>query len=153
MSGHTLRNEGGAFDALGHRLHGGKVGRGKCSCGALSEMLFSRNARKRWHREHKTEVLAVEAQDEAERRAMERRWAEAEKARGAEGSLRFVATGSLPTDGTLEPFISAHSLVIEYRDGGIATLVVHGFDGISRLYEIEKAAIDITAWPAYRGSD
>jgi hypothetical protein len=59
VSGHTLRHEGGAhFSAGDRKWHDTGVGCGKCSCGALSEVLTSDYARKRWHREHKAAVLA-----------------------------------------------------------------------------------------------
>lgn len=56
VSGHTLRYEGQPFDGNGKKLHGVREGRGKCSCGALSDVLDSNNKRKRWHAEHKAEV-------------------------------------------------------------------------------------------------
>lgn len=61
VPGHTLRYEGAPFDARGRVLfslpfkHGGP-GRGKCSCGVLSDVLPSAGARQRWHRQHKAEV-------------------------------------------------------------------------------------------------
>lgn len=35
----------------------------KCECGAMSDVLPSTNARKRWHREHKVEVDRVSPED------------------------------------------------------------------------------------------
>lgn len=61
VSGHTLRDEGAVYTAEGHRRYLQNLtgyGHGMCSCGALSPVLPSRSARKRWHREHKAEVLA-----------------------------------------------------------------------------------------------
>jgi hypothetical protein len=59
VSGHTLHSEGAAFKFDGRFAYSDTGwGLGKCSCGVLSEMLPSRNARKRWHREHKAAVLA-----------------------------------------------------------------------------------------------
>jgi len=61
VTGHTLWFEGRGHNADGEPRYGlrGYLGydRGKCSCGVLSEPLPSAAARKRWHREHKQEVL------------------------------------------------------------------------------------------------
>lgn len=61
VAGHTLWYEGAPHDDRGHRIwrpYGSASGRGrgKCSCGALSEMEFTAAARKRWHAEHKQQV-------------------------------------------------------------------------------------------------
>lgn len=60
IPGHTLRFEGWAYDQHGEPFSGRNSpaeGRAKCSCGALSEVLPSTAARKRWHKEvHKPEV-------------------------------------------------------------------------------------------------
>lgn len=57
VRGHTLRHEGAAFKPNGYlSIYDQTHGHAKCSCGALSESLPSRNARKRWHRAHKEEV-------------------------------------------------------------------------------------------------
>jgi hypothetical protein len=60
VAGHTLISEGAAHDDSGRRIGYsvpfGTAGRGKCSCGTLSEPLPSTGARKRWHRDvHKPE--------------------------------------------------------------------------------------------------
>jgi hypothetical protein len=59
---HTLEWEGAPHDKRGHRLFGegrGAVGYGKCFCGVLSpDELPSAAARKRWHRQHKLDILA-----------------------------------------------------------------------------------------------
>lgn len=65
MPGHELFGEGAPHDARGKRLltmwgGTGGVGYGKCSCGKLSEMLYSGQARKKWHRAHK-EALRKES--------------------------------------------------------------------------------------------
>jgi hypothetical protein len=73
VSGHTLIDEGSAYNANGKRpwsLCANAAGYGKCSCGALSPELPSKNARKRWHRAHKAEVLAAAAQDDGSRGAI-----------------------------------------------------------------------------------
>lgn len=53
IPGHALISEGAAHDADGRRLYcpnnSGGSGRALCSCGALSEVLPSGAARKRWH--------------------------------------------------------------------------------------------------------
>lgn len=58
VKGHTLVREGWPHwsndDPLNFRS---KKGRGKCSCGAMSEWLGSTAQRKRWHKQHKAEVL------------------------------------------------------------------------------------------------
>lgn len=64
VPGHKLRNEGAGYNSRGvmYLLAGqydDRPNRGKCSCGALSEPQPSDAARKRWHREHKIEVLAA----------------------------------------------------------------------------------------------
>lgn len=61
--GHTLAFEGAAHDEHGTRLHihTGDTGRGKCSCGTLSEVLPSGTARKAWHRAHKDDVAAKQS--------------------------------------------------------------------------------------------
>lgn len=67
VSGHTLRNEGAAFerrDGHHYRINVWSTfgdGYGLCSCGARSPILSSGGARKRWHREHKAEILASDA--------------------------------------------------------------------------------------------
>lgn len=53
VAGHTLRNEGQAYDAAGWRT---RIGVGRCSCGEESPVLDSNAARKRWHREHKAQI-------------------------------------------------------------------------------------------------
>jgi hypothetical protein len=61
VAGHTLRAEGAPFDEAGAGPmyhYEGKVGRAKCSCGALSEMLPTNAARRRWHADHKAAVVA-----------------------------------------------------------------------------------------------
>lgn len=59
VKGHYLIGEGESFFGDGSRIWGRRsgMGCGKCSCGALSEKLPSDAARKRWHRQHKEEVL------------------------------------------------------------------------------------------------
>lgn len=51
LAGHTLPNEG-------RLIRGVWTGSTVCSCGAVSEILNSDNARKAWHREHKKELIA-----------------------------------------------------------------------------------------------
>ena len=75
MRGHGLAHEGAPHDLRGRRIPGhgaGGKGRGKCACGALSEVLPSGGARKRWHAAHKAEVvgLPVYTREEAAARAM-----------------------------------------------------------------------------------
>jgi hypothetical protein len=64
--GHALRHEGAPFDRDGKLIHGGGfihtsgVGRARCECGAMSEMLQSANQRKAWHRDvHKPAVASA----------------------------------------------------------------------------------------------
>lgn len=60
VPGHTLRFEGRAFvvNENGKNVFArGWHGRGLCSCGALGPMVTTVAARKRWHREHKAEVV------------------------------------------------------------------------------------------------
>lgn len=65
VTGHTLRSEGAAYDDHGRRINPATIdpysgaGRGKCSCGALSDVLDSGAARKRWHRQHKAEQVVA----------------------------------------------------------------------------------------------
>lgn len=59
VSGHTLRYEGAPIEKGGAWTTGGS-GRAGCSCGAKSPVLDSGGKRKRWHREHKAEVLAAQ---------------------------------------------------------------------------------------------
>lgn len=61
LAGHELQSEGAPYDSNGkltNILYGGTsgVGRGKCSCGALSPDLDSGNQRKAWHRDHKDQI-------------------------------------------------------------------------------------------------
>lgn len=63
LAGHELISEGAPFDIKGHPAfparssYGtGGTGRGKCSCGALSDVLDSGTKRKVWHRGHKEEI-------------------------------------------------------------------------------------------------
>jgi hypothetical protein len=62
VTGHTLRFEGAAYDDHGRRITGGTTagtGRGRCSCGTLSEVLDSANQRRAWHRQHKAEQVVA----------------------------------------------------------------------------------------------
>ena len=66
LSGHELYSEGAPFDALGRPVNvwqggTGGIGRGKCSCGEMSDVLNSGNKRKQWHREHKDTIRAEAA--------------------------------------------------------------------------------------------
>lgn len=65
VAGHELQFEGAAYVRTGNYYSrllmastGGR-GVGKCSCGAVSEMLDSGNKRKQWHRGHKTAIQAL----------------------------------------------------------------------------------------------
>ncbi len=66
LAGHSLVGEGAPHNDLGVRLRGEYSyghektpgGRGQCSCGALSDVVTTRAARKRWHAEHKAEIKA-----------------------------------------------------------------------------------------------
>lgn len=56
VAGHGLVGEGAAHDAAGKRTRD-TSGHALCSCGVLSDEPFdTAAARKRWHREHKTQV-------------------------------------------------------------------------------------------------
>jgi hypothetical protein len=62
IAGHALMNEGAAFDDSGIRAYHlyattGGIGRAKCECGEMSEVLTSVGARQYWHRLHKEDVL------------------------------------------------------------------------------------------------
>lgn len=67
VPGHTLRYEGAAFERAypsGRWIRTRDVeGVGMCSCGEVSPVLNSNNARKKWHREHKDEVRARSAEE------------------------------------------------------------------------------------------
>ena len=59
VKGHSLVGEGAAFTPAGERVLWNStsgVGHAFCSCGERSEALLSAAARKRWHRQHKTDV-------------------------------------------------------------------------------------------------
>lgn len=62
ITGHGLIREGAAHDDNGDLdtrtwvVNTSGAGRGKCQCGALSEVLPSGNARRAWHKVHKAEV-------------------------------------------------------------------------------------------------
>lgn len=60
LTGHELIFEGAPHDAQGRRIGfsgTGGEGRGRCSCGALSEVLASSTKRRGWHRDvHKAEI-------------------------------------------------------------------------------------------------
>lgn len=58
VSGHALRNEGAAYYDNGSQISYGdrSVGRAKCECGEMSEVLPSGAARRRWHAQHKLDV-------------------------------------------------------------------------------------------------
>ena len=65
LPGHELVSEGAPFEADGRssyptRWMGGTggTGRGKCSCGELSDVLYSGAKRKSWHRGHKDGIMA-----------------------------------------------------------------------------------------------
>jgi hypothetical protein len=64
VRGHTLVGEGSRHDEYGGRISiwdsvypDDKTGCGLCSCGEVSELLDSKNARMRWHRDHKLDLL------------------------------------------------------------------------------------------------
>lgn len=63
VRGHTLTGEGAPHDEHGSRISRGtyaaQAGRGRCSCGELSDVLPSGYARKQWHRAHKAEKAGV----------------------------------------------------------------------------------------------
>lgn len=63
MPGHELIREGAPFEADGRDSYparwGSGTGCGRCSCGALSEVLTSGAARKNWHRGHKDSIAAT----------------------------------------------------------------------------------------------
>lgn len=56
VSGHWLVDEGRVY-ASREFYRRMQTGRGRCSCGARSPLLNTDASRKRWHREHKEEVL------------------------------------------------------------------------------------------------
>ena len=59
LKGHGLLYEGEAFTPEGTKPYWNlSEGCGKCSCGALSPVLPSKNQRKAWHRQHKDEIRA-----------------------------------------------------------------------------------------------
>lgn len=65
LRAHGLCNEGSPHDDNGQRILVGLVattgglGRAKCTCGALSEVLASAARRRVWHRQHKAVVAAA----------------------------------------------------------------------------------------------
>ena len=67
LKGHGLFAEGRVLAGYGW---GSGPGRGKCSCGALSETLPSTAARQRWHKEHKAEVRAAQVRAVLEGKAL-----------------------------------------------------------------------------------
>jgi hypothetical protein len=69
LAGHGLQSGGAAFIPASHGGRGdvicgdrkftrcrGHIGCGLCQCGERSPVLWSDNARKRWHREHKEKI-------------------------------------------------------------------------------------------------
>ena len=52
LRGHALRHEGRVIGTIA--MHNG-VGIAYCSCGSHSPVMESTSARKRWHKQHKTE--------------------------------------------------------------------------------------------------
>lgn len=59
LAGHGLLHEGWPF--IGTKIRATNntgPGMGKCECGAMSEMVPTRAARKRWHRDHKADIRA-----------------------------------------------------------------------------------------------
>jgi hypothetical protein len=69
VTGHALKYEGAPYDDDGNRIVVGLrywgvsgVGRAKCACGQMSEVLPSAYQRKAWYRDHKSEALGREAQ-------------------------------------------------------------------------------------------
>lgn len=62
VKGHTLVTEGAPFAIDENqqvvKVRDGTMGRGLCSCGAMSDIVAFRNERKQWHREHKARVRA-----------------------------------------------------------------------------------------------
>lgn len=55
VEGHALLVEGQPHNARGHLVIG-RIGHGKCECGALSPEVGTVAGRKRWHRKHKQEL-------------------------------------------------------------------------------------------------
>lgn len=60
VEGHSLRYEGRYWNGLAYASGG--MAYGMCSCGKRSELLPSAAARKRWHREHKTDIITARAE-------------------------------------------------------------------------------------------
>lgn len=69
ITGHALQAQGAPHDENGEHIEDNTRysynsasgdGRAKCQCGAMSDVLPSRNARARWHRDHKTEARGQE---------------------------------------------------------------------------------------------
>ena len=60
LAGHTLRSEGAPFASSGpvvtYRVRSTWIGKGMCSCGAMSDVLDSNAKRKKWHRDHKDDI-------------------------------------------------------------------------------------------------
>jgi len=61
LAGHELVREGAPHNERGYQERSaysgtGGSGYGKCSCGELSGLLHSGNARQKWHREHKNTI-------------------------------------------------------------------------------------------------
>lgn len=62
LVGHSLMAEGAAFDDDGERVAYntvGGMGRGRCSCGEMSEPVPSGLQRQGWHSGHKKEIRAA----------------------------------------------------------------------------------------------
>ena len=61
LRGHALRSEGAAYipgDEQPWLRTPGHLGRGLCECDAVSLVMSSDSARRRWHARHKDEVRA-----------------------------------------------------------------------------------------------
>lgn len=54
LAGHALIEDGGPHNVAGRRISG-RVGMGRCECGAQSQLVGTKAERKRWHRAHKQE--------------------------------------------------------------------------------------------------
>jgi hypothetical protein len=64
LAGHSLFGEGGPDTLEGEPLLLKYYsGRGKCSCGAVSEILPSTTQRRAWHRQHKADVISKGGSD------------------------------------------------------------------------------------------
>lgn len=118
---HTLKSDGAPFNEKGNRINPvGTAGDGRamCACGALSDPLPTRAARKTWHAEHKGAPAPVE-QPKPEKPAPKAKSTKAEKPVVEKATSQVLKTGKTTSVVTLKHVSKAYWVTLG-REAGVA---------------------------------